>query len=119
MDRLLTDAYMAQHPNGDSPQQRQSVAVHVVTLNGVLKSGQPIERASAITQAAVDVGRMLGGYPAMSPPPSWESTIVDVAEGSVGAREYVESVLDAWLKKESPSISDWTATTIARLYDGT
>lgn len=67
-DRLLSDGYMAHHPDGDGPQQRQSVAAHLVTLNSVLRIGQPIGKASAITRAPVDVGLMLDGYPKLRPP---------------------------------------------------
>lgn len=110
---------MAQHPDGDAPQQRQSVAVHLVTLNSVLQGGQPIDRASAITQAAVETGRTMGGYPKLKPPRSWRSTIADVADGSVDARTYVQDILEAWLQEESQLISEWTETSLGRLYGRT
>lgn len=107
---------MAQHPDGDDPRQRQSVAVHLVTLNSILKVGQPNDKASAVTQAAVDVGRTMGGYPRMNPPGSWPSTIADVADGRVDARTYAEAILEAWLNQESGLISEWTEASLARLY---
>lgn len=39
--RLLSDTYMAQHPDGDDPRQLQSVAVHLITLDAVLARGKP------------------------------------------------------------------------------
>lgn len=115
-DPLLSDGYMAQHPDGDAPQQRQSVAVHLVTLKSVLQDGQPIDKAPAITQAAVGAGRSLGGYPKMEPPQKWTSTIADVADGSVDARTYVHDILEAWLAREAQLISEWTEVALARLY---
>ncbi len=45
---LLTDAYAAQHPGVPSPQAIRSVAVHLLTLYGVLVRGVPPKNALQI-----------------------------------------------------------------------
>ncbi|MBI5565051.1 MAG: hypothetical protein HY870_09155, partial [Chloroflexi bacterium] len=42
---LLVDAYTTQHPGVSSNQAIQSVAVHLLTLYGILERGVSIERA--------------------------------------------------------------------------
>ncbi len=44
-DALLIDAYATQHPGAPSNQAIQSVAVHLLTLYGILECDVPIERA--------------------------------------------------------------------------
>ena len=54
---LLVDAYAAQHPGTPSPQSIQSVAVHLITLYGVLSKGGPFERALWLRQEALNEGQ--------------------------------------------------------------
>lgn len=114
--RLLTDAYMAQHPDGDSPQQRQTVAVHLVTLMAVLIRGEPVETASQITQTGVEVGRRAGGFKKLDPPSDWKTTIADVASGKTDGVSYACDVLDSWTEIAEQPIADWTDRTLAGLY---
>jgi len=114
--RLLSDAYMAQHPDGDDPRQIQSVAVHLITLEAVLVADQPIKTASAVTAAAVDLGKAMGGYRTLHRPATWEATIGHVAEGSVEPEEYARKVLDAWHQKEGLQMERWAADTVDYLY---
>lgn len=115
--RLLTDAYMAQHPDGDSSQQRQSVAVHLITLTAVLARGEPVDTASRITRAGVEAGRREGGYPRLGPPSAWKSTIADVASDKTDAGSYARDVLDVWMEIEAPTLRDWTDRTLGLLYE--
>lgn len=85
-------------------------------MNAVLQIGQPLETASRITQAGVDVGRALGGYRTLNRPTEWRSTIVDVAEGTTGMGRYINQVLDAWLETEQAVIDEWTDRALGYLY---
>jgi Family of unknown function (DUF5946) len=114
--RLLTDAYMAQHPDGDDPRQLQSVAVHLVTLHAVLRGGQPLSNASRITSRAVEAGRRRGAYPVLSRPTTWQWTVADVAAGQVLVEEYISSVLEAWEPLEGDRIGRWAKETVSDLY---
>ena len=51
-DALLVDAYAAQHPGTPSDQAIQSVAVHLITLCGVLERGVPLSDALWLRQRA-------------------------------------------------------------------
>ena len=66
---LLVDAYAAQHPGHDSPQARQSVAVHLVTLWAVLRAGAEIDKAIDIRVRVVSVGKRTGGFEWLEPAP--------------------------------------------------
>lgn len=114
--RLLTDAYMAQHPDGDDRRQLQSVAVHLVTLRAVLVEGLPIESASRITSAAVALGKATEPFPKLQRPATWAWTIRDVRDGDVAAGTYAVSVLDAWVLSEGTRIAKWTSATLSNLF---
>ena len=58
---LLVDAYAAQHPGVPSPQSIQSVAVHLLTLHGVLRRGLDPSRALWIRLRAVRFAGVFGG----------------------------------------------------------
>lgn len=114
--RLLSDGYMAQHPDGEDPRQVQSVAVHLITLQAVLVDGQASRTASAVTAAAVDMGKASGGYRILHRPETWMATIADVADKTVQQEEYAQGVLDAWHAIEGAQIARWTAETLDYLY---
>lgn len=106
---VLTDAYMAQHPDGDSPQAIQSAAIHLLTLHGYLNGLVGDGELNAFRVRAVEAGR--GGanrYAPMKPrPDSWVATIADVAEGSVSPEEYAVSVYEAWMRVQSEVVRLW------------
>lgn len=114
--RLLSDAYMAQHPDGEDPRQVQSVAVHLITLEAVLVGRQPLKTASAVTAAAVDLGRAMGGYRRLHRPETWTATIADVAESQIEPEMYAREVLESWHAMEGPQIERWVVETLDYLY---
>ena len=114
--RLLTDAYMAQHPDGDDSRQLQSVAVHLITLQAILREGQPLEAASRLTVQAIETGKAMGGFRKMRRPGEWPSTIADVSSRTVAADHYAQDVLSSWSPTEGDSISTWTQSTLESLY---
>jgi len=62
-ERLFTDAYMTQHPDGDDPRQVQSVAVHLIALEAVLNRGQPRTKVEEILRAGGSSGSRHGRIP--------------------------------------------------------
>lgn len=111
---LLVDAYASQHPGDDSPQATQSVAVHLIVLEGVLGQGASHEDAIRMRVAAVEHGRNNQGYPKLEPVPQvWDLTIQDVVgESDAGergevARRYVNAVWSAWRKSHSGTMGEW------------
>lgn len=110
---LLTDAYCAQHRGADSPQARQSVAVHALTLHAVLSDGARPSRAVTLRVRAVDAGRRFGGWERLDPWPSWPMTIHDVVEADgpdarAGALErYVRSVWETLSGAHPEQLAEW------------
>lgn len=114
---LLVDAYAAQHPGRENPQAIQSVAVHLLTLYGVLERGVAPERVHWIRRRAVRVGK--GGrkherYGWLTPPDlTGRITIGDIVGlATPQARaervaEYVADVLDVWMQAYSATIASW------------
>ncbi len=102
------DAYAVQHPGGAERdrRQRQSVAVHLVTLCLLLEGGQPPERAPARRgrTSRVVLGRLgLEDWPYLIPPRGPGAvTVADVAAASAAgeledrARAWLESAWAAW-----------------------
>jgi hypothetical protein len=109
---LLVDAYAAQHPGVDSPQARQSVAAHLVTLWAILRAGADIEKAIDIRVRAVSVGKRTGGFEWLEPAP--ESYPLTVA-GLISAEPidaasidlYVGGVLGSWMTNHEHAIKRW------------
>ena len=98
--RLVTDAYMVQHPGVPERRAIQSVGVHLVALCLVLEHGLPVEHLSDT------LGRMLARPPAwrwLEPPvPNGTSTVVDLEAAIAAGRTaeaieaYVRGVWDSW-----------------------
>lgn len=108
--RLVTDAYMVQHPGVPERRAIQSVGVHLVALCLVLEHGLPPERLSATVQ------RMLARPPAwhwLEPPmPNGPLTIGDL-EAAAAAGDpapavdaYVRGVWLAW-SRHHPIVEGW------------
>jgi Family of unknown function (DUF5946) len=91
--RLVTDAYMVQHPGVPERRAIQSVCLHLVALCLVLEHGLPADQLSAMLQ------RILVRPPAwcwLDPPvPNGTLTIHDVA-GAADIDSYVRDVWQAW-----------------------
>jgi hypothetical protein len=119
---LLVDAYAAQHPGVPSPQAIQSVAVHLLTLHGVLARGVGVERALWLRLEALNErsGPRRGRFAWLEPPDFAGSPNVAavVAEPTPAARtaaltHYVESVYHIWAAVHGPVIAAWYDTFIA------
>jgi Family of unknown function (DUF5946) len=98
--RLVTDAYMVQHPGVPERRAIQSVGVHLVALCLVLDHGLPPEKLSSALQ------RIVARPPAwrwLDPPvPNGSSTITEVGRAAetgdtrVAVEAYVRGVWQAW-----------------------
>lgn len=109
---LLVDAYAAQHPGIESPQARQSVAVHLITLWAILRAGADVEKAIDIRVRAVSVGKRTGGFQWLEPAPgSYPLTVAGlVSTQPVDASSidlYVGGVFGAWMTSHEAAISNW------------
>lgn len=116
-ERLFTDAYMAQHPDGDDPRQVQSVAVHLIALEVVLTLGQPRNKVEDIVRTALELGRESGGFRTLQRPEQWPWTIVDVVNGQATGLDLVEGVLESWRMSEAKWLDVWAPRTVLALYD--
>jgi len=109
---LLVDAYAAQHPGIDSPQARQSVAVHLVTMWAVLRAGADVEKAIDIRVRVVSVGRKTGGFEWLEPAPAaYPLTVAGlISNEPIDAASIdllVGGALGAWLEIHRPTIKGW------------
>jgi hypothetical protein len=113
---LLVDAYAAQHPGTPSDQAIQSVAVHLLTLYGVLVHGAAPADALWIRQRAVrGQGQTRRGRYQWLAPPSFAGSIsvADiVAAPSDTARtdlvkDYVHGVWSIWSQVHLETIQRW------------
>ncbi len=110
MSRLVTDAYMAQHPGVPERRAIQSVCLHLTGMCLVLEHALPVARLSTMLQ------QILASPPEwlwLEPPePNGELTIFDVAAapGTDDAPDvverYVRSIWTAWTQHHD-SIEAW------------
>lgn len=116
MNALLSDAYAAQHPGTPSPQSIQSVAVHLLTLHGVLADGVGVDRALWLRLEAVQerTGPRKGRYSWLEPPDFTGAPTVAaiVREPTPEARaaavaRYVEGVYRAWAAAHGATLAAW------------
>jgi len=116
LNDLLRDAYAVQHPGTPSDQAIQSVAVHLLTLYGVLERGVAPENALWIRLRAVRDG----GIPKhkrfvwLTPPAFTESiTVVDIVQAPQPrtrtelVEQYVKSVWARWAQLHEKTIAAW------------
>ena len=113
---LLVDAYAAQHPGTPSDQATQSVAVHLLTLYGVLERGVPLADVLWLRQrplrGLLEARRRRFSWLA---PPVFEGglTIASIAgeptpeSRAARVRPYVESVWAAWADEHRSTVADW------------
>ena len=101
MNRLIVDAYAAQHPGIPGPQTRQSVCVHLVSLCLMLErnTGAPFATRAMDTLIRAHKHR----FPWLAPPPHLgDVTVLDVlgagtpAEYQSQARRWAAAVWHAW-----------------------
>lgn len=121
---LLTDAYAAQHPGVPSPQAIQSVAVHLLTLYGVLVRGVPPENALQIRMAAVSKrsGPKQGRFHWLTPPLFAGSlTVADIAAQPTPAtraellEQYVWAVWHVWAVPHEATVAAWYGRFVEQL----
>jgi Zn-dependent protease len=107
---LIVDAYAVQHPGDDAQNVYRSVAVHLLTLHGVLDRGVNPEQAPWIRGRAARRGsryhRLL--------PPSFRTTpkigsLLEAPESECPARaeQYVRGVWAAWATEYRRVIEKW------------
>ena len=116
MNALLGDAYAAQHPGTPSPQAIQSVAVHLLTLHGVLADGVGVDRALWLRLETLQErsGPRKGRYSWLEPPDfAGPLAIADIVRQptpqtrSVAVARYVEGVYRAWAAAHGATIAGW------------
>ena len=109
---LMVDAYAAQHPGVESPQARQSVAVHLLTLWAILRAGADVEKAIDIRVRAVSIGKRTGGFDWLQPAPeSYPLTVASLTSSTpINAASidlYVGGVLGSWMTNHEAAIRKW------------
>ncbi len=92
------------------------MAVHLITLDGVLCRGEPISTASRITAKTVELGKSESGYPKLHRPETWQSAIKDAADGAIDPPAFAGHVLSAWHAIYEARIEEWTTRTLEALY---
>lgn len=113
---LLVDAYAVQHPGQPSPQAVQSVAVHLITLYGVLVQDLAVDKVLWVRQRVLRPGKS-GKHERFEwlPPPDLLTTmtVVDIVNGATPAdrtelaAQYVDTVWEQWQQKHAATIADW------------
>jgi hypothetical protein len=98
--QLRTDAYASQHATNPDPRNRQSVAVHLMSLCATFELGVPPGRTTALLG---EWTHRLGGYPDLiSGQRHGPVTVIDVlaAEGgeahAFAVERWARSVWDGW-----------------------
>jgi hypothetical protein len=113
---LLVDAYAAQHPGVPSDQSIQSVAIHVLTLFGVLHQGIDPANALWVRLRALRDGRSPrhARFRWLEPPRfAGGQTVADVVQPATPLartqvlRHYVRDVLDRWMGAHEAIIRTW------------
>ena len=116
LNALIGDAYAAQHPGTPSVQAIQSVAVHLLTLYGVLKRDVAPDNALWIRQRALrdKPGVLHGRFQWLAPPVfAGNLTVADIARAATPtartdrARAYVEQVWFLWSQAHLVTLVAW------------
>lgn len=119
LNHLITDAYMAQHHGVPSPQASQSVAVHLLTLYGVLECGVAPERALWIRQRAVrpPAKTRHQQFPWLEPPDLVGSATLAAIVGlptpetrTALAERYVRDIWARWSSRHHATVAQWYDT---------
>lgn len=113
---LLVDAYAAQHPGVSSPQAIQSVAVHLLTLYGILVQGMAPDQALWLRLRPLRDGKQPkhSRFVWLTPPSFAGSlTVADIAgvptpgERAALVQPYVEEVWTRWAQEHQATIAQW------------
>jgi hypothetical protein len=105
----VVDAYAVQHPGVDERRSRQSVAVHLVSLCGVLEHPRHDVQGVALLRRALQHPRE---YPWLPPPPLHGTpTVDDVLRGPVSVEAWVRAVWRAW-EPHHATVADWWADAV-------
>jgi hypothetical protein len=114
---LLVDTYAVQHPGVPSNQAIQSVAVHLLTLYGVLERGVPVERAVWLRTRPLREGAQHKHQRFVwLTPPSFVGSlkIADIVAAPTPqaraerAKDYVDNVWSIWWQTEhAPTLVQW------------
>ncbi len=97
--RHTVDIYAAQHPGVDGRRQRQSVAVHLISLCAWLEHGLGPDALLPVTRRLADGQR---DWPWLVPPSGYSVTVRDVLSATSGAdhvaevRSWAQVVWGAW-----------------------
>jgi Family of unknown function (DUF5946) len=108
VDSFLIDAYGVQHHGDASPQAIQSVAVHLLTLHGIIS--QRTTSGDWVKHRAL---RVRGVFEKLAPPPLGRSlTIRHLFPGGgvdtpVSRSDYVHSVYETWMSLHRSSVERW------------
>jgi len=115
-NELIRDAYAVQHPGTPSMQAIQSVAVHLLTLYGVLVRGVRPGNALWIRRRALRErgGARKGRFRWLEPPSFAGSlTVADIAQAPTPqeraevAQRYVEEVWSLWAQMHAATVAAW------------
>jgi hypothetical protein len=106
LHRLSVDAYAVQHPGRPSPQSRQSVALHLMSLCLVLERGLEPARATAFLQTAAEPKGRFGW---LEPPASRGAVTAKNVHGAGDAAEH-RKLVRAWADSAWSSWSPHHAT---------
>lgn len=113
---LMVDAYAAQHYGVPSPQAIQSVAVHLLTLYGILEQRQPIDQAIWLRTRPLRDGKTPkhSRFHWLTPPNFTGSlTVADIVRAptpeqrALVVQSYVESVWSLWAKAARATVAQW------------
>ncbi len=115
---LLIDAYAAQHPGLPSDQSIQSVAVHLLTLYGVLERGAGVESVLWLRTRGLRSGRTPkhARFHWLEPPAMAALGAVTVADivaapspqaRGAAADRYVQAVWAAWRACHAQQLARW------------
>jgi Family of unknown function (DUF5946) len=110
--RHATDAYCAQHPGVDGRRQRQSVAVHLISLCHWLEHGIEDPRLTELTRQALD-GKP--DWPWLTPPATHGLTVHDLASpiSATETRRWAEQVWADWTPHH-PLVREWALEVLSR-----
>ena len=107
LERVWGDAYGVQHHGDESPQAIQSVALHLLTLHGVITRRTD---AMWIRRRAV---RTRGVFHKLEPPPLGCSLTIrhlfpsEGTDALVTRCDYAYSVYDAWMALHRTTVESW------------
>jgi hypothetical protein len=116
LNALISDAYAVQHPGVPSDQSIQSVAVHLLTLHGVLERGVDPQHVLWVRRRALREprGPKAGRFQWLTPPSfAGSPTVADIARSptpdlrSEQAERYVRTIWALWAAQHLATLTAW------------